>query len=200
MKKIIIRGIIGIIGVLFILFSILFIIEKINNNKANEKIKNYEQIIKDSKQYLIDRDNKILELKKIKTKTVKEFIYLKDEEKNNEYEKLNNKYNELEGISNKDKDKIEELTKDLEKCKKDYETEYKKKNKKVMFLPVVNIGFDSGYNLNSRIGIILNGFLYNGKLISVSMGGGGAYSQRYDFVNNKNIPGGDLILNLALYF
>jgi hypothetical protein len=114
-----IKYIILVVIIIILIASVgLNIMQHFSSKKRLERIAQYEIVIDNVKKYMKERDEKIAELEKIKTKTVIEFVQLPCEKKDDEYKKLNEKYIELEKISKGDKKQLEALSTSLNDCKK----------------------------------------------------------------------------------
>jgi hypothetical protein len=90
-------------------------------------------------------------------------------------------------------DRIAALEKQLIKTNK----ALKRKNK-VSITPIFALGTDQEFNLNFQIGLTVNGYVYNGFLIDVSIGGGASYSNRTDF--QETIHGANILFDISINF
>lgn len=170
MKQIITTAIICII----ILVSGSIVYNYFINKRHNKKIETYETALSEANKLIIKRNQKIKELEKIKIKTVKEFIYLKDEEKNKEYEILYNKCLAQEELLKQDMIIIDELYKNFEDCKNNYKKLANRKG--ITIEPVVLVGIKykdiNDIKVSPGIGITINK-TFDLKLFTFGIGGGG---------------------------
>ena len=178
-------------AIIILLIIIAFLI--IFNFLQHRTIKQNEEVIIDSRNYISDLNKQIEKLKSKPPVTVKEFIKLTDEAQVKAYEKALNDRKEALQIAEDAVSKLKDITKSLEQCNK----ALKRKNK-IAFIPLAGIGLDNEFNITGQLGGMINGVIYNGLFIDVAFGGGGSYSVRYDF--NEVIHGGNILINFIFYF
>ena len=65
-------------------------------------------------------------------------------------------------------------------------------------MPIFALGTDQEFNLNSQIGLVINGCVYDGMIIDVAIGGGVEYTNRTDF--NKTIHGANILFDISINF
>jgi hypothetical protein len=153
----------------------------------------FEKEIKDNNNYISKLNQQIKELKNKPSITIKEFVKLADKDKEKVYLDLKNNYESSLVLLDQAKEKLQNINKQLEQCN----NTLKRKNK-VSITPIFALGTDQELNFNSQIGIVVNGYVYNGLLIDVSIGGGASYSNRTDF--NKTIHGANILFDISINF
>lgn len=173
-------------AIIILLIIIAFLI--IFNFLQHRTIKQNEEVIIDSRNYISDLNEQIEELKSKPPVTVKEFIKLTDQKQIKAYSELTDKYNTAMTLLDNTKEKLENVTNQLEKSNKAL------KRSDFMFVSgIAGVGFDQEWNLTGQAGFTLNGKIYTGMLIPIKvyMGGGATYQIRTNF--NETIHGGNFI-------
>jgi hypothetical protein len=205
-----IKNIILIVLIIIVIICIITgVILFINRNKNNEKIKELQgqnsalsKMLTDTETREIELNKEYEKLKKKPIKTVKEFVYLKDDQKNKEYETLYNMFSNLLIITDKYKKLAQENADIAFKFKNLYEEAIKLADNNI------NWGIDlfAFGGLNSKFkpelfaGLTVSKY-FNLHLLYVGIGGGG-YVNIYRESNPdlKNFDGGGLILQGSLLF
>ena len=175
-----------IIALVLIIIFLCFIIFFPGKNQFDKKIKNYYTYIKTYEERLKEIQNR-------KVVTIKKFIKLTDQEKEKAYQKALQDREDALQLVQESINKLKEVNKSLEQCN----NAFKRKNK-VMLMPIFALGTDQKFNLNSQIGLVINGCIYNGLLTNVSIGGGAEYTNRTDF--NKTIHGANILFDISINF
>ena len=179
-----------IILTLIILFIFITILGKLRNKhliKATENLLAGVDYNKRIKKAIEDRGQQIIKIKETVIKVTDKKLA---KELQKQIDDLIETDNEIFRMKDK---RIAALEKQLTKINK----ALKQKNR-VMLMPIFALGMDQEFNLNSQIGIVVNGFIYNGLLIDVSIGGGAEYTNRTDF--NKTIHGANILFDISINF
>lgn len=169
-------------AIIILLIIIAFLI--IFNFLQRRTIKQNEKVIIDSRNYISDLNEQIEELKSKPPVTIKEFIKLTDQEQVQAYQDLTDKYNTAMTLLDNTKEKLKDVTNQLEKSNKAL-----KRNDFMFVSGIVGVGFDQEWNLLGQAGLTINGKVFQGKLIPVKvyLGGGASYFVRTDL--NKTVHG-----------
>lgn len=182
MKKPSIYIIIALVLIIIFLCFILFF----GKGKFDKEIKEYKQDIITYKQ-------DIKKLKEAKELTDKQLAEMPKEKIIIKYKEVVKEKKEAIKISEDCVKSLEQATEDLNKC-----NEALKRKNKVSITPIFALGTDQEFNLNSQIGLTVNGYVYNGLLIDVSIGGGAEYTNRTDF--NETIHGANILFDISINF
>ena len=182
--------IIIILTLIIILFIFITILGKLRNRhliKATENLLAGVDYNKRIKKAIEDRGQQIIKIKGTVIKvTDKELA----KELQKQIDDLIETDNTIFEIKNK---RIAALEKQLTKIN----NPLKRKNR-VMLMPIFALGTDQEFNLNSQIGLVINGCIYNGLLTDVSIGGGAEYTNRTDF--QETIHGANILFDISINF
>jgi len=179
--------------IILILCSIAFIFcYRIYKNKKIQELNSKQKILNDKQ---IELNKELEELKKIKSKTVKEFIYLKDNKKIKEYEKVLKQKDDVIKLAEKYKDQSE-------KYKKQYEEAIKLASNEIKWgIDLLAFGgINSEFCPEIYAGATINKY-FNLKLLTLGLGIGG-YTKIMTIRNNNSImfDGGGIILQIKFLF